>query len=307
MRLRSLWVAAGLLLLAAPAAAQQKGSLEIGGFGRYTGYPDSYEVQGPDDNRIGFGGRLGYFFSDRFSMELSSSYNPTDLKPNQPNIPSTIDAESRPLAYNPWNLYAMYNQPLGSSVTWMLGAGPSYTRLTKGIEESYVGVGGLTGLRIRATDWLALRLEGTIDYLPSGFNDESDMYLGAQAGLSLIFGGGCDHTNDMIGIRPSSVTLAPGETQTFMADATYCDEPDAVVYRLSGPGTIDSLTGRYTASTEGCGTVTAVSEEGQLQSSANVCTRAPAPPPPPAPARARHGVPTSRPHSARVLRPAHSG
>src|SRR5690606_688046 len=99
---------------AVPVSAQQKGSLEIGGFGRYTGYPeDSYDVQGPDDNRLGGGGRLGYFLSDKFALELSTSFNPTDLEANQAHIPSTIGADSRPLMYNPWHLYGIYNAPLG--------------------------------------------------------------------------------------------------------------------------------------------------------------------------------------------------
>ena len=284
MRLSRYMVVAAGLLVAVPVSAQ-KGALEIGGFARYTGYPeDSYKVQGGDDNRIGFGGRLGYFLSDKFALELSSSWNPTDLEPNQAHIPSTINANSRPLMYNPWHLYGIYNAPLGGSAAWLIGAGANYTRLQKGIEHDGFGVGAITGLRLKVTNWLNLRLEGTADIIPSGFNDESNMYLGAQAGLSLVFGGGsCDHSTDMIGIRPTSATLEPGQSQAFMADATYCGEPDAVVYRLNGPGTLDSLTGRYTATTVGTATVTAHSRKGELMSSANVTVRAPAPPPPPPP------------------------
>lgn len=284
MRLSRYMVVAAAVVMAVPVSAQQKGSLEIGGFGRYTGYPeDSYDVQGPDDNRLGGGGRLGYFLSDKFALELSTSFNPTDLQSNQAHIPSTIGFDSRPLMYNPWHLYGIYNAPLGGSAAWLIGAGANYTRLTKGIEHDGFGVGAITGLRLKATSWLHLRLEGTADIIPSGFNDESNVYLGAQAGLSLMFGGGCDHSTDMIGIRPTSVTLEPGQSQAFMADATWCGDPDAVVYRLSGPGTLDSLTGRYTATTVGTATVTAHSREGGLMSSANVTVRAPAPPPPPPP------------------------
>jgi outer membrane protein OmpA-like peptidoglycan-associated protein len=271
-------------MVTAPLAAQQKGSVEIGGFGRYTGYPeDSYDVQGPDDNRLGGGGRLGYFLSDKFALELSSSFNPTDLQANQPHIPSTIGADSRPIVYNPWHLYGIYNMPMGSAASFMLGAGANYTRLTKGIEHDGFGVGAIAGIRLKPTSWLHLRLEGTADMIPSGFNDESNTYLGAQAGLSLMFGGGCDHSTDMIGIRPSSVALTTGQSQTFMADASWCGEPDAVVYRLTGPGTLDSLTGRYTATTPGTAQVTAYSRRGNLMSSANVTVTAPAPPPPPPP------------------------
>jgi OOP family OmpA-OmpF porin len=281
MRFRGFTVAAMGALVVAPLAAQHKGQVEIGGFGRYTGYPDSYDVRGPDDNRLGAGGRLGYFLSDHFALEADASWNPTDLRANQPAIPSTMGARSRPLMYNPWNLRGVYNFGSGS-VRPFLGAGIDYTRLSKGIEESYVGPGAIAGLRLNPASWLSLRLEGTADYIPSGFNDESDLYLGAQAGLSFLLGGkGCDHSTDMIGIRPTTAELAPGGRQAFSAEASYCGKPDAVVYRLNGPGTIDSLTGQYMAGAEGCGQVTAYSVKGKLMSSANVCTRAPAPPPPP--------------------------
>ncbi len=282
--MRSRWfVVVAAFVAAAPVAAQHKGTVEIGGFGRYTGYPDSYKVEGPDDNRLGAGGRLGYFLSDHLALELDGSWNPTDLEANQPNIPSTTGAKSRPLMYNPWNLRGVYNFGSGS-VRPMLGVGADYTRLSKGIEKSSFGVGAIAGLRLNPISWASLRIEGTADWLPSGFNDESNLYLGAQAGLSVLLGGsGCDHATDMIGIRPTSATLEPGQSQSFMSDATYCGKPDAVVYRLTGPGTIDSLTGQYTATTTGTAQVTAYSRKGKLMSSATVTVRAPAPPPPPPP------------------------
>lgn len=285
MRFRGTIVAAMGVLAAAPLAGQSKGTVEVGGFGRYTGYPDSYTVRGPDDNRLGAGGRLGYFLGDHFALEADGSWNPTDLAANQPLIPSTMGARSRPLLYNPWNLRGVYNFGSGS-LRPFLGAGLNYTKLTKGIEKSYVGPGAIAGLRLNPVRWLSMRLEGTADYIPSGFADESNLYLGAQAGLSFLIGGGsCDHSTDMIGIRPTTAEVAPGGTQSFSSEATYCGKPDAVTYRVTGPGSVDAKTGLYTAgTTEGCGQVTATSAKGKLMSSANVCTRAPkpvAPPPPP--------------------------
>lgn len=287
MRLSRFVVVAAGLVVVAPLAAQRKGAVEIGGFGRYTGYPDSYIVQGPDDNRIGGGGRLGYFISDKFALEVNGSFNPTDLAPGQENVPSTVDptARSRPLVYNPWHLYGMYNAPLGNSAAFLLGAGPAYGKLTKGIEESYFGVGGLVGLRLKPTQWLNLRIEGVADMYPGGYGDGSDLYLGAQAGLSLLFGGGCDHSTDMIGIRPTNATIQPGQTQQFMADATWCGKADGVEYRTNGPGSVDPVTGLYTAAGPGTATVTAYSRKGKLMSSATVNVQAP-PPPAPAPAPA---------------------
>lgn len=275
------YVAAIALLAVAPLAAQSKGTFEIGGFGRYTDYTNAYLTRGPDDNRIGGGGRIGYFVSNNLALELTGSLNPTDLRGNQANVPSTIGAISRPLRHTPFNAQLVYNAPVSGLFSLMLGAGPGYTKLTKGIDESYMGVSGLVGLRIKPASWLNLRLETLADYIPSGFGDNSNTYLGHQAGVSLLFGnGGCDHAKDMIGITPMSATLQPNGTQQFTADATYCGKPDAVVYRLSGPGKVDSLTGLYTAAGEGTAQVMAYSKKGKLMSTANVTVRAPAPPPP---------------------------
>ena len=275
------YVAAIALLAVAPLAAQSKGTFEIGGFGRYTDYTNAYLTRGPDDNRIGGGGRLGYFVGNNLALEVAASFNPTDLRRDQPLIPSTIGAISRPLRYTPVNAHLVYNAPLSGLFSLMVGAGPSYTMLSKGIDESYFGVGGLVGLRVKPTSWLNLRLETLADYIPSGFGDNSNTYLGHQAGVSLLFGnGGCDHAKDMIGITPMSATLQPNGSQQFTADATYCGKPDAVVYRLSGPGRVDSLTGMYTAAGEGTAQVMAYSKKGKLMSTANVTVRAPAPPPP---------------------------
>ena len=78
------YVAAIALLAVAPLAAQSKGTFEIGGFGRYTDYTNAYLIRGPDDNRIGGGGRIGYFVGNNLALELTGSLNPTDL-----TLPST--------------------------------------------------------------------------------------------------------------------------------------------------------------------------------------------------------------------------
>lgn len=273
-------VIAASILAAAPLAAQEKGTFEIGGFGRYTWYTDAYELRKPDDNHFGGGARLGYFVAKNWAIELDGSINPTDLAGNQPKVPSTIGLRSVPLQYLPFHLQAVYNAPLTSGISWMIGAGPGYTKLRKGIDKGDVSVGAMTGLRFKVAKWLNLRAEGTMDYLPSGYGDDANTYLGAQLGASLMFGGGCDHSTDMIGISPTSATLTPGQTQQFTATSTYCGKADDVTYSTGGPGTIDANTGLYTSAGDGCATVTATSKKGKLTSTSNVCTRTPTPPPP---------------------------
>jgi len=294
MRHAGLLIAVSLLAVA-PLAAQEKGTFEIGGFGRWTSYPDAYQLHKTadgskvDGNQFGGGGRLGYFVAKNWAVELDGSFNPTDLAGHQANVPSTEFASSVPLNYTPFHLQAVYNAPLSESgaVRWMIGAGPGYTALDKGISDGWVSVGAMTGFRFRLAQWLNLRVEGTADFLPTGYNDSSNVYLGVQAGASWMLGG-CNHTKDMIGINPTSANLGPRGTQQFKSDAWFCGKADMVTYTTSGPGTVDPKTGLYTSGADGCATVTATSTKGKLVSTANVCTKTPppvvvAPPPPPPP------------------------
>ena len=281
MRHAGLVIAVSILAVA-PLAAQEKGTFEVGGFGRFTKYTDAYLTQSTNDNRVGFGGRLGFFVANNWAIEADGSFNPTDLVGHQANVPSTATARSVPLNYMPFHLQAVYNAPLAKGVSWMLGGGPGYTKLSKGIDEGGATLGAMTGLRLRPMNWLSLRIEGTADVLPSGFGPGSNTYLGAQAGASLLLGG-CSHSKDMVGIRPTSANLTPGQSQQFTAEAWYCGKADEVTYSTSGPGTVDAKTGMYQAAADGCATVTTTSTKGKLTSAANVCTKTPPPPVKPAP------------------------
>ena len=291
------WVIAISLLAVAPVAAQEKGTFEIGGFGRYTKFTKAYVYGTPDDDHYGVGGRLGYFVANNWAIELDGSYTPNDLAGNQPKIPSTMGNFFIPLDYFPFHLQAVYNAPLSKGISWMFGAGPGYTKLRHGIDKGSLSLGGMTGIRLRPWKWLNFRIEGTADILPSSFGGGSTTYLGGQLGASLLLGGGCNHSKDMIGIRPASANLTPGQTQQFTAESWYCGKADQVSYSTSGPGTIDATSGMYTSAGEGCATVTATSKKGKLTSTANVCAKTPPPPPPP-PAPVRPAPPPPAPPAA---------
>jgi outer membrane protein OmpA-like peptidoglycan-associated protein len=279
---------AGLLLMASGLSAQGanigKGTVEIGGFGRATFYPkvlgtDSFPDQNnrPGD-RIDWGGRLGYFIARNLEIEANGAYGETDRR-------FRPDLSVSELRYAPFHLQLVENAPIGNHWNFMFGGGANYTRLRGAETGDYFGPTAMAGLRWQPTHRLHIRGEGTIDYIPSGFGDESNTYLGLQLGASLMLGGqSCDHAKDMIGIRPTMATIAPGATQAFSADATYCGKPDAVTYSVSGPGSINSTTGLYTAAGPGTATVTAISTKGKLTSTATVNVRAPIAPTPPPPA-----------------------
>jgi outer membrane protein OmpA-like peptidoglycan-associated protein len=295
---RLIAVAALLALTAAPVVAQQKGTIELGGFGKYTRYDKSYGTASKNRNSYGGGARLGYFFSPKWELEADGSINATDVVNFFKNYGSTA------LTYYPFHARLLYNQKLGdeSPFTWILGAGPAYNRYGKrvagepGFKGSDWGIGALTGIRAKLTNWLAFRVDGTLDYIPSPNNGKtavvsqaqgivasspasSNTNLGAQAGLSLMLGM-CNKGGDGTTISPSSANIMTGGSASFSSTATYCGKPDAVGYTVSGPGSIDQM-GRYTAAGVGTATVTACGKKNKLCSTATVNVTAPPPPAPP--------------------------
>ncbi len=226
---RAFLLAAASLLVAGPLTAQGSGALEIGGFGRYNWYDKSFNQidSSKHKNSWGGGARIGYFLTERWSLELDGSANATDL--DQSN------ATSVGLVYWPFHLRAIYNVPVSGTLTWMLGGGANYNRynvtseadqfLKKTYEGSDWGIGALTGFRLRLNETWALRVDGTMDYIPSPQNnpDGNNTMWGAQAGLSAFLGGSCGNHLDSIAVEPRSSTVLVGQQVNFTVRGYMCD------------------------------------------------------------------------------------
>lgn len=292
-------MAALLAAVAVPAMAQEKGSIEIGAFGKFTKYDKSYGTSEKSANSYGGGGRIGYFLSKKWALELDGSGNATDVKE------FFIGYTSAALTYYPFHLRAIYNQRMGenSPFTWLLGAGPAYNRYGKDLPNqpnfkgNDVGIGALTGFRAALTNWFFVRLDGTLDFIPSPNNASErvinqgtgitaaaaatkNLNLGVQLGLSVI-PNGCNRSTDGTTISPTTTTIQTGGSASFSATATNCGKPDDVVFTVSGPGSVDATTGRYTAAGPGTATVTACGRQNKLCSTGTVTVNTPPPPPPP--------------------------
>ncbi|MFN2315562.1 MAG: OmpA family protein [Gemmatimonadales bacterium] len=277
---------AALAVVGTPAIAQTGGTVELGGFARYNKYGNFNEAEGEISSKArnawGWGGRLGYFFSDRWQIELDGSHNPTDLDEY------ITGQRSNPLEYNPFHLRLNYNIPMGERAQFIIGAGPGLTMYRKIIHGTNMNVSGLVGIRAKLFGPVHLRVDGTLDYEPSGINNEAEYgdqtdtrtHLGAQAGLSLLFGGGCNQV-DSVTVSPRNTVLQPGQRQTFTATTWNCGRPLPVSSIVaSGGGT---LTGSefVAGSTAGTYYVTATDAKSGMTGRSSIEVRVPPPPPPP--------------------------
>lgn len=254
------------LLAASPLAAQkpQKGTWELGAFGRYNWYDEAFNQidSTSGKNSWGLGGRLGYFFSPRWSLELDGSANPTDLDRS-----ATGGATSVGLVYQPYHLRALYHAPIGERTSWIIGGGLNYNRyrvtssadefLEKRFEGDDFGIGGLTGFRYKLSDMVSVRFDGTLDFIPSPDNDDnSNVMLGVQGGLSLFLGGGCRDRVDSIRVEPRTQNIFVGDRATLRVSGYECDGDviDATGTSTgrvaSGQGSLAGMT--FTGTQAGC-------------------------------------------------------
>jgi outer membrane protein OmpA-like peptidoglycan-associated protein len=259
------------LFLTNPLAAQQKGAWELGPFGRYNWYDKSFNQveETKDKNSFGFGGRLGYFVADRWSLEVDGSANPTDLN-------TTSGPQSVGMVYMPFHLRALYNAPIGDRWSFLAGPGVAYNRYSvsdaadeftsKKFEGSDWGVGGLAGLRYRFNDWLAARIDGTFDFIPSPktgeitdpaaeSSDDSNTMWGLQAGLSAFLGMKCTDKLDSIRVEPKNSEIFVGERVDLRVNGYLCDGRSVDVSNTSAAralagGALAGLT--FTGTQAGC-------------------------------------------------------
>jgi hypothetical protein len=296
-----LLVAGAAALASVPALAQEKGTVELGGFGRFTSYDETFDVARKRQNSYGGGGRLGYFFSPRFSLELDGSFNATDLE-------SYFAGQlSSPIRYWPFHLRGLYHAPLGSGFNLLLGGGPvlnhygkSSNTSVKTINGQDFGVGGLVALRYRVTESWSIRADGTIDFMPSPRNGSQDIldlgptnpdevskniHLGAQLGLGLYPNARCTKRLDAIDLLPNSATVTTGQSVQFNVTGRLCDGSSTtpqVTYAVTPSGTIGA-SGVFSSTTPGSFRVIARTLNGRLADTSTVTVNAPPPPPPPPP------------------------
>ena len=291
-------------MYALPVLAQEKGTVELGGFGRYTKYDGSFSTTRKSENSYGAGARLGYFFSPKFLLEADGSFNATDLK-NQYFIGQT----SSPIRYMPFHLRGLYHAPMGNKWNFLLGGGPvlnhygkSSNATVKTINGTDFGIGGLVGLRYKVNSWLSLRGDGTLDYMPSPRNGSDaiqalgvspsvgdpskNVHLGAQLGLSIFPNSKCTKRLDGIDLMPNTANVQTGQTVNFNVTGKLCDGSSTtpqVTYAVMPSGTIGS-NGAFSSNTPGTYRVVARTLTGKFADTSTVTVTAPPPPPPPPPA-----------------------
>ena len=238
IRKLSVLCAAIALMATVPAHAQSKGEFQIGVGAGLPFYPNSVGV---DDN-VGFGGRLGYMFTDKIGLEADVFYFSTP--------PTTATYTGPNVTEMPVHARLTYNAPMGKGLGVIFGLGFAYniwgdsasageffnrntfTGDKSGGALTDMGPGGLIGFRFGAGGPVSVRIDFTGDYIPSpiamtsnGITDQ--VYWGTDFMLSLALGGNkAPKDSDKDGV-PDKTDLCPNTPAGTAVDANGCPFGDA--------------------------------------------------------------------------------
>lgn len=158
----ALAVGAFALSTAAPAAAQERGTIEFGAFANHTWYDDALTME----NGWGAGGRVGAFIFPRLSIEFDVGRRWSDRGEGLEDV--EVEAFAARLLAVPLTL---------GPLSVLLGGALIHTDWENDVSD---GLQGLVGLKLGLGSAAALRVEGVMD-----FNEDDVRNKAIQVGLSL--------------------------------------------------------------------------------------------------------------------------
>lgn len=157
---RTLTIGLAAAALASPMIAQERGTMEIGGFVGRTAFDDALNI----NPSIGVGARVGMFINPRLSFEFEGGAG----KATRPSGLADVNIA---------NTYARLTLvPIRAGrLSVLLGAGLEHSDAV--MYESY-GLHGLLGAKIAINDHAALRLDGILSDLEGGLGTNKTVRLG---------------------------------------------------------------------------------------------------------------------------------
>jgi len=183
------------LTYAAPAAAQQRGTIEFGGFGSTARFDNALSLK----TAFGGGGRVGAYLDPRWSLEFEQA----EMRATRPN--GLRDVNVGVLSGR-----VVYTPITAGRLSLLVGAGAGVSTETN-FMHSY-GVDALAGFKIGVRDNVALRVDGVMDWLA---NEEWKTYQSVRVGLSVYrrpAGRTMTNTIAMEPSRPAPMTMVHADS-----------------------------------------------------------------------------------------------
>jgi|tagenome__1003787_1003787.scaffolds.fasta_scaffold20924341_3 outer membrane protein OmpA-like peptidoglycan-associated protein len=196
---RVLTIAFAALVWAVPAVAQQRGTVELGGFGSAASFDKSLTL----NTAYGGGGRIGIFLDPRWSVEFESA---------EMRATRTLGLRDVNVGVLSSRLTAVPIKTGALSI--LLGAGAGI-----GTETNFMhtyGLNGLIGAKIALSNSAALRVDGVMDWLA---NNRWKSFKTVHVGLSLY-----RHPNVRLTTHTMMLAVPAGPMALQRADSVNADE-----------------------------------------------------------------------------------
>jgi hypothetical protein len=164
MSIRALTVGIAAVVLAVPAAAQQRGTMEFGAFASGANFEQSLSLK----QAYGGGGRVSMFLDPRVSLEFEDA----EMRATRPNGLTAVNVgilSSR---------LVLSSLRVGSA-TMLIGAGAGVSTETNFLHT--YGVDGIAGFRFALSDHAAFRADAVLDLLA---NNGWHTYQSVRIGIS---------------------------------------------------------------------------------------------------------------------------
>ncbi len=216
MRAFKILATALALGVATPALAQERGTFDLGLYGRYMLLDEDLNL----DNPIGFGGRVGLFLARNLAVEFEHSLNNAKT--------SGTDLETK---LNPMYLRLAWHIPFTQGWKGIVGAGWVRDRMELPTGYQWIDDGySLSGSLQRSfSDRVAIRFDAIGDVLMSPYRETSTAEfktgnISFQAGLNFRFGKMGPKDADKDGVT-DDLDACPGTALGEMVDARGCVPP----------------------------------------------------------------------------------
>ena len=203
---------------AAAVSAQERGTVEVGGFGQLTGFDEQTTLTGNES--WGLGGFLGVFLAPNLALEGAASRTWTE-----DGSPAGVDG-----TWNAWRARLVLGLPVSEGVLPLLGVGYVRNDYDDAVDGTDGGMTGLVGIKAYMSERVAFRGDVQLDYMWEPFNagemfrsSEIDSHLNwtASAGLSIDIGAGRHRDSDRDGVRDDA-DVCPETPMGVSVDALGC-------------------------------------------------------------------------------------
>ena len=208
MLFRALTIGTAALVMALPAGAQERGTVEFGAFGSAASFDRNLSLS----TGYGGGGRVGIHLDPMFVMEFEDA----EMRAKRPNGLKDVNVGllSGRLVAAPFT---------SGALSMLLGAGAGVSTETNFL-HSY-GVDALVGARYAMTDNVALRVDGVFDWLA---NENWKTYKSVRVGLSVFR----HPTQSTHTIMTMPAMMTPHEDSVSAAETRRLRDRDAALRAL---------------------------------------------------------------------------